>query len=115
MKKITSILAMAMMIFFVSPTFAQKSKKETVKIQTSSVCGMCKKTIEKALAYEKGIEKSSLDVKSGVVTVTYNPGKTNVENIRKAINLVGYSADESPADEKAYENLHFCCKKDYEH
>ena len=72
---------------------------------------MCKDKIESALAFEKGVKKSKLDIKSKIVTVTYLPTKTNPENIRKAISKVGYDADEVMADPDAYDKLETCCKK----
>ena len=92
---------------------AQAQKKiETIEIQTSAVCDMCKETIEKQLAFTKGITAAELDVKTGVVTVSYKTNKATIDDIRTAINEVGYDADDRPADEKAYDNLHHCCKKD---
>ena len=91
--------------------FAQKNI-ETVKVQTSAVCDMCKERIEKQMAFTKGVTAADLDVKSAVITVSYKTSKTDVEAIRKSINEVGYDADENPAEETAYENLHHCCKKD---
>jgi mercuric ion binding protein len=89
-----------------------QNKIETVKIKTSAVCDMCKETIEKQLTFTKGVTAVDLNVKTAIVTVSFKSGKTTVEAIRKAINVVGYDADDSPADPKAYENLHGCCKKD---
>lgn len=86
-----------------------------VKIKTSAVCEMCKETIEKALAYEKGVKESNLDVNSKIVTVTFDPKKTTVEKIRIALTLTGYDADTLMADKKAYDNLNACCKKDVKH
>lgn len=101
------------LIATLSFSIAKAQKKiETVEIQTSAVCDMCKERIEKQLAFTKGVTAAVLDVESAVVTVSYKASKTNVEEIRKSINLIGYDADESPAIEKAYENLHHCCKKD---
>ena len=105
----------SLLIFFATLSFsiasAQKSI-ETVEIQTSAVCDMCKETIEKQLAFTKGVTAAELDVKTAIVTVSYKTHKTTVEDIRIAINEVGYDADDSPAEKKAYENLHHCCKKD---
>lgn len=109
MKKITLILALLM--GSISFSFAQDSKIEEVKIKTSSVCKMCKNTIEKALSFEKGIKTSNLDVPSQIVTVSYNPKKTDINKIKKAINESGYDADQLPANQKAYNNLEDCCKK----
>jgi copper chaperone CopZ len=90
---------------------AQKSKFEEIKIKTSSQCDMCKERIEEALAFEKGVKKSSLDVETKIVTVTYRPSKTTPEKIRRAISKAGYDADDVTADPKAYGKLPACCKK----
>jgi cation transport ATPase len=73
---------------------------------------MCKESIEKAMAYERGVKSSNLDVESAILTILYNPEKTSPEKIKKAISLAGYDADELPANEKAYNKLNACCKKD---
>lgn len=95
----------------INVAFAQKTI-ETVEIKTSSVCDMCKETIEKQLAFTKGVTAAQLNVKTGIVTVSFKSNKTNIDDIRTAINEVGYDADDSPASKEAYENLHSCCKKD---
>ncbi|QHT65842.1 heavy-metal-associated domain-containing protein [Rhodocytophaga rosea] len=110
MKKAAVIIAL--FISSISLGFAQDSKMEEVKIKTSSVCKMCKNTLEKSLSFEKGIKNSNLDVPSQVITVSYNPKKTDINKIKKAINETGYDADELPADQKAYNKLEDCCKKD---
>jgi cation transport ATPase len=81
-------------------------------IKTSAVCDMCKRTIERAMAYEKGVEKSELAVSKGMLSVWYNPEKTDLVRIKKAVSMVGYDADEVPANTRAYQKLHECCKKD---
>ncbi len=88
-----------------------QSKDAEVKIKTSAVCKMCKKTIETALSYEKGVKSSVLDVNSKVITIAYNPKKTNPDQLREAITKTGYDADTVPAKEKAYNQLDECCKK----
>jgi copper chaperone CopZ len=110
MKKTVAIIA----LFFAAITysFGQSGNEAKVLIKTSAVCKMCKATIEKYLAYEKGVKVSDLDVPSKVVTVVYNPKKTDISKIKKAINKSGYDADELPADAKAYDALEACCKKD---
>lgn len=112
MKKIL-ILTLAL---FAGISFAnaQQSKWATVEIKTSGICDMCKETIETALAYEKGVKKSDFDVKTHIVTVTYNPAKTDPDKIRLAISKAGYDADDVKADPKAYDKLDECCKKGQE-
>ncbi len=90
---------------------AQDLKKASVAIQTSAQCEQCKERIEKALAFEKGIISSNLDLETKIVTVSFKTSKTSPETIRKAIAAVGYDADDVRADVEAYEALPGCCKK----
>ena len=90
---------------------AQNSNQQTIEIKTSAVCDMCKTTLEKAMAYEKGVKSSSLDVDSKMLTVTFDARKTDANKIKKAVTAVGYDADELPAQERAYNKLDDCCKK----
>lgn len=85
--------------------------KETVKIKTSAICEMCKERIEKNLTLSKGVKKAELDLNDKVIEVTFDAGKTDVAAIKKAINEVGYDADDSPAISKAYDKLPNCCRK----
>lgn len=93
----------------------EKNKNEVkkVEIKTSAVCDMCKTTLEKGMAYEKGVKKSELDVKTKMLTVWYRADKTSEEKLRKAVTQIGYDADSLAADERAYERLDPCCKKGY--
>lgn len=90
----------------------QNGNTKTVEIKTSAVCGMCKKTLEKAMAYEKGVKSSTLDVDSKVLTVVFDGRKTDADNIRKAVTKTGYDADKQHANERAYNRLDECCKKE---
>ena len=109
MKKfISAVFVISLLI--TSTTFAQKNTEE-IKIKTSAQCEMCKTRIEEAMAFEKGIVSSNLDLEDKVLTVTYKTGKTTPEKIRKAVNAVGYDADDTMADPKAYADLPGCCKK----
>jgi copper chaperone CopZ len=94
---------------------AQKEPKKVkggyeVDIQTSAICDMCKEAIEYDLTFEKGVKSVVLILENKVVTVLYNPKKTDANNIRKRITMVGYNADKMVRDSIAYENLPMCCK-----
>ncbi len=108
-KLFTGIIAV--LLLFSSNVKAQDLKSAEIKIKTSATCDMCKKTIESALAFEKGVKKSTLDVPTKIVTVVYNPKKTTPEKIRLAISNAGYEADSLKANPKAWSNLEDCCKK----
>jgi periplasmic mercuric ion binding protein len=110
MKTLGTVM-MALVMLISKNTIAQEATTAEIKIKTSATCDMCKETIEKNLAFEKGIKKSVLDVDSKILTVTYNPNKITPEQIRKAVAKTGYDADDVPADPKAYKKLDECCKK----
>ena len=78
------------------------AQSDTAVIATSAQCDMCKKKIEDALRFEKGVKLATLDVKSKNVTVIFNSKKTDVDKIRKAISMLGYDADNIPADTASY-------------
>ncbi|MDF7810541.1 heavy metal-associated domain-containing protein [Hymenobacter sp. YC55] len=90
---------------------AKAAGTEQVQLKTSAVCDMCKTRLEKAMAYEKGVQAAVLDVPTQVLTVTYRPDKTSPENLRTAVQKTGYDADAQPADARAYDRLPDCCKK----
>ncbi|GAA4301388.1 heavy metal-associated domain-containing protein [Nibribacter koreensis] len=116
MKTLKIWMLALVMTGFASLAFAAGGKKgDEVKFKTSAVCGMCKATIEKGLAYEKGVQKAVLDENTKIVTVTYDAKKTSPEKLKKAVNELGYDADDSPATPRAYDRLDACCKKDAVH
>jgi copper chaperone CopZ len=118
MKKIKTIFITGVIIMTVlisQNLFAQEIKADKyskIDIKTSAQCGMCKETIEKALAFESGVKNSNLNLDTKIVTVKYNPNKTNPDKIKIAISKAGYDADELQADPEAYDKLSPCCKKD---
>lgn len=112
MKNLKTItLIIAAILLPLSVVIGQGSNIEKIKIQTSAQCGMCKEAIEETLAFERGVKKSVLIMKTKMVEVEYDKRRTNPDKIRKAISKIGYDADDLPADKKAYEKLEACCKK----
>ncbi len=114
MKTITLMLTVLLLsngVYSIDSESTKDKKLQVVTIKTSSQCNDCKERIEEALAFEKGVKKSELDVETHMVTVSYKKGKTTPEKIRKAITKAGYDADDVKADPKAYGKLPACCKK----
>jgi mercuric ion binding protein len=110
-KNLMTVTLMMTVLMMVSACgFSQKNTKE-IKIQTSAQCGMCKDRIEGAFAYETGVKKTNLDLQTKILTVVYNPAKTDENKIRKILNDLGYDADDTKANMAAYEKLPACCKK----
>ncbi len=86
------------------------SNGNKIEIKTSAICEMCQYALEKDLAFEKGVKEATLDLENKVMTVVYNPKKTDDQTIRERITKVGYHADTLARDPIAYENLPMCCK-----
>lgn len=92
-------------------TSLRDDREKEVKIKTSAICSMCKSRIERNLTFEKGVKEADLDVKTKIVTIKYNPAKTDVAKLKATISKTGYDADEVTADEVGYNKLPSCCKK----
>lgn len=87
-----------MMLFIAVPviiTAQDKNKKtETVKFTTSIDCENCVNKIMTNLPFEKGIKDVKCDLETKEVAVTYQKGKNNPEDIKRAIEKLGYTAKE---------------------
>ncbi|HBH24974.1 MAG TPA: MerP protein [Cytophagales bacterium] len=99
-----------LIIVLLALTFGTKAQTKTVEIQTSAVCIMCKNTIERDMAYEKGVKSSDLDLDTKILTVEYNAKKTDPDKIRTRITQIGYHADDKKRDPEAYSKLPECCQ-----
>ncbi len=110
MNRSTFFLTIASVFVGVTGLRAEDGTKE-VKIKTSSICEMCKSRIEHNLSFEKGVKEADLDVKTKVVTIKYNPKKTDVAKLKANISKTGYDAEEVVADPAGYAKLPSCCKK----
>lgn len=105
------ILSLVLLPVVLMAEDGKKKKTETVKIQTSAICGDCKVRLEKNLAFEKGVRAVELDEKTKIITITYKTGKNSKESLKEAITKIGYDADEMAADQEAHDKLPDCCQK----
>jgi len=100
---------LALLVLIVNPVKAEVSAKE-IKIKSSIVCEMCKETIEEGLAYTKGVKTVKVDVENNEIYVKYKESKITELEIKKAINKLGYVADDMKPTKEDYDSLHDCCK-----
>jgi periplasmic mercuric ion binding protein len=105
------LLTTAVLLLISSSAFAQNRNTEELEIKTSAQCPMCKESIEKMLTFERGVRNAVLNMETKKVTVSYNSRRTNPDNLRSAITMIGYDADDREADPQAYKKLPACCKK----
>ncbi len=73
-------------------------KKIELKI-TGMHCASCAVNIEKTLESTEGVENVSVNFASEVATISYDPEKITVEDIKKIISELGYEAVEKGAVE----------------
>ncbi len=69
-----------------------EKKSVTVEFMTNIDCEGCAKKVYNTIPYEKGVEDVQVDVASKIVTVTYNPAKTNNEALIKAFDKIKLEA-----------------------
>ncbi|MBD2078483.1 heavy metal translocating P-type ATPase [Leptolyngbya sp. FACHB-17] len=63
----------------------------TLKLRGMS-CASCANNIEDAISSLPGVEACSVNFGAEQVTITYDPGKTDVAEIQEAVDAAGYSA-----------------------
>jgi len=86
---------------------ADKQKTETFKVWGN--CDMCKARIEKAIKSE-GATSADWNKNTKILSVTFDPSKTNVNSFSKKLASVGHDTEKYKADDKAYNALDECCK-----
>jgi len=115
MKTVKIIFVALLAIALGSSSYAQapvQSKIVTTKIETLKVsgnCDLCKARIEKAAKLD-GVSKADWNTKSKVLTVTYDPDKTNRNQIGKKVADAGHDNGKNMADIQAFNALPGCCK-----
>ncbi len=117
MKTIKIILVALLAIVLGSNSYAQSSaasktiSSKTESLKISGNCDMCKTRIEKAAKID-GVSKAEWDKKSEMLAVTFDPAKTNIDQVGKKVAAAGHDTEKAKADDKAYSSLPGCCKYD---
>lgn len=86
------------------------AKSEHAMINVQGLCEMCKERIEKAAKGVSGVTSASWDQKSKQLHLNFDPAKTNVDAISKAVAKAGHDTDKYKADKAVYDTLPDCCK-----
>ncbi len=108
---IIAVLAITMSTA-ISAQSNNQSKKITVKteqIKVSGNCESCKARIEKAAKVD-GVTKADWNVKTKMLTLSYNPVKVNSDAVQKKIAAVGHDTPKYKATNAVYNALPGCCK-----
>lgn len=105
MKIYIKILLIA--LFGIQSTQALAQNTDTTMI-VNGVCGMCKRTIEKA-ALVKGVSFAEWSPETKVLKLRFDSAKVKLNKINKSITASGYDTEYEAAPDEAYNKLHHCC------
>ena len=116
MKKLNLIFAVLLILVISAGATAQaqdqgKNSSPSVKTESFKVsgnCSMCKDRIEKAVK-DEGATSGSWDSKTKLLTVSYDPSKTNTDALSKKLASVGHDNDKYKAPDDVYAKLPGCC------
>jgi copper chaperone CopZ len=116
MKTLNGIFTVVLALGLSISTSAQTqdhSKMTLVSPKTESFkvwgkCEMCKTRIEKTVKAE-GVTSAAWDEKTQMLTVTYDPAKTNKDELSKKLAAVGHDTEKYKAPDAVYAKLPGCC------
>lgn len=97
MKRIISF-AFAMMIAVAVMAAGKATIYFTLNPQMN--CVNCENRVKTALRYEKGVKEINTSLTTQVVTVNYDPAKTNPAKMEAALKKIGYTAKASKTEPK---------------
>lgn len=103
--------------FAVNEVSAQTDQMDTLIVKTSIACdhclqcSSCGENIEdRIFEGNSGIQQIKVQPESNTILIIYKATKTTPDEIRKAIALAGYDADDVKAVPESYQKLDGCCK-----
>ena len=73
-------------------------------------CDMCKETIENTLNEILGIKYAEWNVETQTLKIQYDPLSISLDKVKTQLAKIGYDTETHRASNKAYNNLHACCK-----
>ena len=107
---ITVLLGLFAVAFYAQPVLAEpgyatvlqdnnkkKSDKKTatVTFKTTIHCKNCVKKVNDNIAFEKGVKDLKISLDEKLVTITYDPSKTDEATLAKALEKLGYKAEKA--------------------
>ena len=113
MKTVKLFLAIVLSAAFGVTSSAQTTTKSTTQQKTETFkvwgkCDMCKTRIEKTVKAE-GVTNADWDTKTQMLTVTFDPAKTNIDALDKKLASVGHDTEKYKAPDDVYAKLPGCC------
>ena len=116
MKKIIAAAALLLAILPALSNAQEKTEGKSSDIDSTFIevktvrCQMCVNAITNALQKVDGVESADVDLETQIAKVTYHPANVSLAMMEKAIASVGYDANKTKRNRKAYNRLCPCCK-----
>ena len=76
----------------VAAVFAKDIRVVVFKVSQMH-CEKCEKKVKDNMRFEKGLKDIATEVKTKMVTITYDAEKTNVKNLQAGFNKFNYEAE----------------------
>ena len=116
MKSINLLHTILLMAGFSMSAFAQTHDHSQMNISSAKTesfkvwgkCDMCKTRIESAVKGD-GVTTASWDQKTRMLTVSYDPSKTNRDALSKKLASAGHDTEKYKAPDDVYAKLPACC------
>ena len=105
----TRILSLVVVIGLSTISLLAQSEK-TEKFEVAGNCGMCETRIEKAANSVEGVSSADWNKETKMIEVSYNPEKSDIHKIHKAIAKVGHDTKMHKAADGVYDEFPGCCK-----
>lgn len=102
-----SFLFLGISLLIAHSSFAQNNFV-TDSLKVFGECTQCKNRIEKALKI-KGISSAVWNVRSEILTVSFNPAIISLDDIHSKMAAVGHDTELKKAPDAVYNNLPDCC------
>lgn len=86
------------------------AEKRTVSFTVNPplVCNNCENKVKDNLRFEKGVTAVKPSAKEGMVVVTFDDNKTNVDALKEGFKKIGYEASEIQPDENSEKTTPAC-------
>ncbi len=90
---IVAVIALIMISLAAEAQSKKNENTKTVTFEVSMTCENCQRTIEKNIAWEKGMKDMKVDLEKKQVTLTFDTRKTSEEKLIEAFEKLGYTAE----------------------
>lgn len=90
---IVAVIALIMISLAAEAQSKKNENTKTVTFEVSMTCENCQRTIEKNIAWEKGMKDIKVDLEKKLVTLTFDTRKTSEEKLIEAFENLGYTAE----------------------